>query len=399
MLSLFIAFTMAQVPANGYDDYQLANADCKKPAFVAWLGYYQGRPQPDRPVPGLTAKSSKLEIYRWADKNLTKIVDLIKQGNQKPYRNPFDPDKATDPMALPIRYWNLVYLLRACAYARFAAGDSNAGTDDLIASLTLSRRIGSQGTLIDVITSNGYIRVTLAQLAARLKGLSVANLSQIEQASTSQEDGSFASILRTDALHSWKVLDLGFDAVDTHPEANKPPSDPDAEDLAVFRVMQSYTAMQPANKKRFRARLRQAVLDRCEPYIQSYRVAEASWPLTLPPYENAASRGDEDTLADYVVSMSSEIYPQVATSTFYMRVQLRLLAIHARIERYRWTHHRYPSTLEECGVSDRDPCNNLTYRYALEGKGFRLISQGRKETGEISLTSRLRSSDDESPTP
>jgi len=80
------------------------------------------------------------------------------------------------------------------------------------------------------------------------------------------------------------------------------------------------------------------------------------------------------------ILISQVVAPLTQVSNSYTReqAQVRLLACHAAVRRYRWEHDRLPSSLTELTLGDLaiDPFTGQPLKYALRGKRYELTSAG-----------------------
>jgi hypothetical protein len=80
------------------------------------------------------------------------------------------------------------------------------------------------------------------------------------------------------------------------------------------------------------------------------------------------------------ILISQAVAPLTQVSHSYTReqAQMRLLACHAAVRRFRWEHDRLPSGLVELNLGDRaiDPFTGQPLKYTLRGKRYELTSAG-----------------------
>lgn len=116
-----------------------------------------------------------------------------------------------------------------------------------------------------------------------------------------------------------------------------------------------------------------------ERFDQIYVRVQAEW--KKPAWERSGVEAPEDaSLAGRLVAAMSPVAIIGPACNSYTReqAQVRLLACHAVIGRYRWEHDRLPASLAGLTLSDLaiDPFTGRPLKYTVRGKGYELTSAG-----------------------
>lgn len=85
-----------------------------------------------------------------------------------------------------------------------------------------------------------------------------------------------------------------------------------------------------------------------------------------------------------------DLYPseELFDPALRTRTQLRLLKLHAEIQKFRWQHGRLPAQLGEVtsDPGEVDPLTGEAFSYQQQPHGYKLVSKGTRQTGEIDLS-------------
>jgi hypothetical protein len=107
--------------------------------------------------------------------------------------------------------------------------------------------------------------------------------------------------------------------------------------------------------------------------------ANARVEVRKPLWERARADEDEnESLAGQLTGLFAPIFTQAGHAYGRNQAQLRLLACHAAIRRYRWEHDRLPPDLAVLDLGDVsiDPFTGQPLRYEVTGVRYRLHSVG-----------------------
>ncbi|HWA82553.1 MAG TPA: hypothetical protein VG820_03905 [Fimbriimonadaceae bacterium] len=326
-----------------------------------------------------------LEVQKMAAHDFGGAIDLVRTGNLKQVWDPRDRLDAESIFPELADFKSVAKLVKADAYARFASGDSNAGTRDLIAGLIFSRRIAG-GSLISELVSIACQAILYGSFEERLPQLTEKDAESIVNFADSAlaEPPSYLQALRQEATLAINSLDLLFK------ESGAKDDFEATSDNPIFAYVNK---MSPGEKQRANDLLTREIASYYNNLLRDMGSDEANWATVrddsgMPPAP--ATITSLQDLADAVINMMTPIHSQATRAVLRARTQLRLLDLHARIIRFRWHNNRLPKDLKEVAPEKliADPVAKMAFVYELKDDGYRLYSKGLDSTGPIELKYR-----------
>ena len=321
--------------------------------------------------------SRVLERNRWALDKYRPALELIRQGNAKPVSEPRATYTLDTGFPEYASFRQVTRVMVAAAYAEFAAGESAAGTDRLLQALTMARNVGDVGFSFSNLSGVLQEREIFEAFEARLGQLSHRDCARIDAAATEllRRPLGMARVFETSMSLTRQSLERALD-----PAFKADPG----EGLEV-----AITKLTLEERRRFRRSVEGIIQERYGPLIRIFRGPESEWPLSRAEAASGPENlEDPEGMAQAFVDMVAPAYLGSRLATVQARTQLRLLRLHAKIRAYRWEHNRWPARLEDVIDDVTDPLSKKPFEYRVIEPGYRLVSLGRPETGEIALTVR-----------
>jgi hypothetical protein len=347
----------------------------------------RGKPLPwPNPPPGLSRDSTYLEVRREWVKRFRRLADLIKAGNVKPA---LDPRTVADgPNAVPkmIALMDAAKFLATVAYVDYADGGSQAGTEDLLQDLAFASALGG-GTMLHTLCEYAIQGIVVDEFARDLSQISEPGAKRIIAAvERLQKPGTSLS----------SALEASRRAIPSRFEFLRDP------DTALSKVekggpeeqqLKFVAAMTPSERTALAETITSRMNRLFDKLLWVAKGSESGWLqescLEAPgPELRAPSKwSSPDDVADYVVSLWNVSRASLFRHALLARTRIRLLRLHAQVILYRWHHRQLPMTLKDvASEADRfDPSNGKEFKYQLVPSGYRLTSEGFKDTGEIEL--------------
>ncbi len=151
---------------------------------------------------------------------------------------------------------------------------------------------------------------------------------------------------------------------------------------ALLEKMRAETLKEPGAKAEEVTRHFDGMRERLDAFYAELleRVQQPPW--ARPPLP-AVMPGDEDLGSALVASLIPAFQRALDTSTREL-AQVRLLACHAALRRFRWENERLPGSLDELGLGELgvDPFTGTAFHYEPRGARYRLFSAGPKAAAE-----------------
>jgi hypothetical protein len=330
----------------------------------------------------LQTRQEEIQRYRRA-------LDLLAQGNHKPFEYAFAPRESIENQDAVVGKLarQLVRLASDDAFVDYSAGDSTRGTQMLTQTLVMAHRLGSSDIPCR-IASTGLISVILGRFGEHLGAISLPDSEILAKLARSLLDdrADFATMIKNDRERMSGAIDDGFKSGSTEGASL-------GQGLPVARQVETLTAEQ---KSTFLERLHQLVNDRYSSLAQRFDSPEENW-LTArepEPTEPPDPKNLDELARVLSRAFTSEMDHEVMLSIMKSRTQLRLLQLHARIIEFRWESGRFPNTLDELKRPHDeiyDPLSHSLFNYAVSNNAYKLSSAGIPETGEIELRYRAPS--------
>lgn len=377
---------------NGYEEYIRAAEIASDPLFGMYDRWTPAmRDQPDAYVPEEPLPPDQLQLYKHlASMRLLEVrqeqlrryagvLDLVRQGSLKPV---FDPRQDLNPESLypELTYFRrLARLFSADAYVKFAEGKSAAATKSLLDGLEFSYNIGS-GMIISALVGIANTAVVLSQFEDHLGSLSLDDCRNIRQATQRLLAAPIpiAAAIATEAKASPKFVNWIFENVDQG--LAKLIEAPESQKQALVQRAEQASAQ---DKERWR---REAVAKLgvfYEEILRRFKLPESQWVDS----DSMTPPDSDDPIVKAIVAGMSPVFSGAMVPTVRIRTQLRLLALHAAIQEFRWMNGRLPRNLAELEAPALvyDPLTLSSFLFESTGYGYRLYSKGVSQTGEIEL--------------
>lgn len=271
------------------------------------------------------------------------------------------------------------------ANARFASKQSGKATDDLLRLLEVSHDLTPQSLIMSLI-GNAVDAIVFAGFNENLDRLTKRDISAI--LATTGKLGSVAPYqraLRTEIDSATRVLksilhELEKDAKKSY----------DGEDADVRQMIETYRKATPAQKAAYPAAITKALHKLYDPLIASLTGPEHTWKFTSPD-ATSTTKWSANAFADRLVDTMSSSTLGTTAPIAKVRTQMRLLRLHAFIQRFRLAQGRLPTSLAELKLPKQetyDPLANRAFVYVNNVYKYKLASAGIPLTGEIELKYR-----------
>lgn len=376
-----IAGPPVQTKANGLDDYLTATELSHQPPTTTWAKIDAGNNPDGLTLPGLPAKATRLQAAKWAAKNLTRIIDLIRSGNAKPIAETRKftsvEDGGFDFGPPPLKVGGITRVVQAVSYAKIAEGATSEGLEIMLDGLECGDRVTKLGGSLDAIVGIGMTIPLRRTLAENLRRLSRSDLVRLTERKV--KPLTAAEFLEDQSRELGSTIAQVLNVMLERKSDSPPKSD-------LEKTVAAYARRSPADQKAFVSAVKASTQRRIRALIPRYSVPPYQWPTGKVSLDRGES--EADIVASDPTNELIEYFPGVLTMIYRNQTLEDLLKIHTKLEIYRWDHNRYPKTLTEAGIPEMDPGTGRPYIYRLDRNRFRLISEGRPETGEIDLLRR-----------
>lgn len=337
---------------------------------------------------GIPEGATLLEIREAVVGKHQDALNLIRKGMAKPV---IDPRSSTMDLMTVLPDFSLLKSLTKvtlmAATIEFAYGRPRQGIDNLMLALLIGDSI-SRTAMIGQLLAAAIHQMTFAEIDKQQSGFGIDGWRRLEewatQRSRSSEDlltavgAEFAVIDRTLRGQSGtEFIDFSFEiwGVNEKPEW-------------IDKLSQSAAA-------RLKDNVRRRCGERLQQWIDLIGGDEENWIKHATPTPEtgdddlskvrSVSELEETLVNDWIPSLDAFI-----ASVARMRTQYRLLALHAKIQRYRLHHDLHPQSLADVATEAErhDPHSDSSFVYELKENGYRLYSKGFRNTGEIELLYR-----------
>lgn len=360
---------------NGYEEYVQAAVLASHPDLDRWE-------QPTPPfAPGLSSNTTRLQRSQWVQSRLKTAFELVRQGNAKPVAEPREIIDFGTPLPEIAYFRRISRALSSAAYADFAVGKTDLGTERLLDGLVFGENVSRTGTLLNHLIGISQMNMTFVAFESRLPQLSKPDCRRIIESTTALlgRPAAYVSVLGTERR-------LAIAAFDDIVSGKKKWLDA-SEYRGIAKELQERSPSERAEVLRLGV---QMIDDRFGPLFQAFKGPESGWPIEAvasPPIELSTPPTTPDALAEAIVDSLVPQSSQGAQASLRMRAQLRLLRLHAWVLAFRWEYDRLPARLAEAVPEEAliDPANGTPFEYIVTETGYRLVSAGRPGIGEISL--------------
>lgn len=362
---LFKQLGVSPTGKNGYEEYCRAGELTRGTKLAELM-----RKAADEP--SLATRSALVE-------GSAPIFELIRTGNAKPsfpLREQVDTNSLFPELAL---FKNIAKIYASRIYVSLARGNSDGAAVALAEGLTFSDRIAHQ-TLINYLVRNANTSILLGELSPRFVVFSVSACEKI----ISYVDRFFAQPEPLAKCLSGEMAYLAEMRGLTQEDRNQLLSE---DQYAEIR------ALDDGSWKRLIAQTAERANRMMSDFVGSLNRHEALWKAPEIPEEPAS-------LVDVMLANWFPALDQVLASAHKVRTQLRLLRLHAEIEKFRWNTMRLPQNLKELGPeATTDPLTGGSFQYSVTGTAYEVFSLGTKKTGPIHLRYQRPPSEGSDPVP
>jgi hypothetical protein len=310
-------------------------------------------------------------------------MERILVGNRK---RVWDPREKIDTMTVfpeLAAFKAAAKLFSADAYGKFADGDSEGATSDLLDGLTYSRRVGGGILIADLVSiaCNSIILATFEEHLSRLTERDAAKIVAYVDAAL-DEAPTFIQAMRREREVMVNSIDLALQ----HDSKLNYLTSGDEQNNGLEGYIAGLSAHERQTVKRAVVQKLNDFYDGIEAQL---RGDEAGWaePMekNLPPDPTTVANTQD--CADALVNAVTPVFSQATQALMRSRAQLRLLGLHARIVAFKWRTTRLPINLAEVASTKQsyDPIGKSDFQYDLLDGSYRLCSRGLASTGPIEL--------------
>ena len=367
---------------NGYEEYlRAADAVSTKAfkEFKQWNSALDGGSSPGQAPSGLSETSTPLERKGYEVRTFGSALKLIAAGNAKP------TERGANALMVEFsRFNDLTNLGVDSAYVSFAKGDWKAGVDVLLEVLAFGNNVGREYAIGLLIGSN-IMRKALVALCEHKSQWSAADCERI-----ANRVGDL--LAKPSPIHIAIEREERFELKNVEALFSEgslvTPDDPDDKvGIELNARLKSLTQAE-------RGQLKTLVLDRIKAMFVEHKARlqkpEGEWLSLSPKPEETAIKLPLKTLDDVARAQLKDLYPseELFDPALRTRTQLRLLKLHAEIQMFRWQHGRLPAQLGEVtsDPGEVDPLKGEAFSYQQQPHGYKLVSKGTRQTGEIDLS-------------
>jgi hypothetical protein len=417
--SLYEQVVVRSDPANGYEDYLRAADLLRDDVFSLYerwqptsladyekqVAYFRELAKDDEENLGIVERfderehAAHLAFYRRQDgrtllevrqemaSRYGKALDLVRRGNEK---RVYDPRPTLDLFAITPEFAgfrSLSRLAAATAHVRLAAGDSRGATDDYLAILRMSHRLGEMSSL-SAMVGLADAGIVLAELEWALPRLSLPDVGRLEAEAMGQ--------LRDDRL-LWRLVQFERKSTEqTLLKAFEPGSDMGDEGLEA-----QLRRLSPENRAQLVRRIMAELEPKYATLVRRFTGPETHWydrnpPVWEPDHEEEEDLLDLPSTVEELVRYLRQVFEpdhleSMGNAYGMRRTQLRLLVLHCRIEQFRHHQRRLPTALTEVAREAElvDPFSGAKFVFEpREREDYRLYSTGIPATGPVELRHR-----------
>ncbi|HTE20450.1 MAG TPA: hypothetical protein VK689_18955, partial [Armatimonadota bacterium] len=319
-----------------------------------------------------TNASLSIKRQALAEKPVMDALRLTRQGLAKPV---FPPRQEITPYTnFPefAGFRNIGRVLRIQQYVLLADGRTTEALGVLRLGLRLGRVLQAQ-TLISGLVGIAVDAITVNTLGGHLDQLSARDCELLLQVCLERlrEPDPYPEILEGEQRLAWATLAEARKAAAKDGLGTLLDSDADEEDT-------EKETPEPKPQVPLTPQELEALWKEVERRVDD-AFARARVEVRKPLWERALAKADEDeSLAEQLADMFAPIFTQAGHAYARNQAQLRLLACHAAIRRYRWEHDRLPPTLAVLDLGDLavDPFTGEPLQYEVTGVQYRLHSVG-----------------------
>lgn len=356
---------------NGYEEYCRAADFANSPEIVKLAQQAQ------------TAESANLKTRLALANACSPLFELVRNGNAKPA---FDPRPVSIDLGFPqlAAFKSIAKIYADTIYARTASGNASAAADLLADGLTFSRKVCG-GTLISYLVHAALNAILYRDFEMLMPAMGVRSCDRI-------------IALCDDLLAQESPLVRAFEG--ERQFVRLAFADPKSADLGDSGFLDDealraeWKAMSAADRERLSKQVIAAQDKNIARAVARLKDPESTWD-TEPEEDHGTG-----SLADVISDTLAPVYSQVFAAEGKRRTQLRLLRLHAAIQKFRWENLALPGSLAMLPKAlTADPVGNGTFTYETNGKTYELYSQGYKSTGAIHLRYRKAISGGEAPPP
>lgn len=376
---------------NAYEDY-LRAGDLVGPSlwnrYDSWIAYRMralmdppGDPEPPEIPPGVSPGMTDLTIRRVANERLGGVMDIIRNGNEKPS---FDPRSSYDANTLLPEFARFKMLAKVDlnrAQVEFADGHTRQAAEDLLDGMTFSHKIlGS--TMISALVSVAIQAIMTAGFSAHLGQLTLDDAKMIEKRCKSLLEVRLpiGNVFRTEASINVSALDTYLD-------------DPQGilSDDEYKALGPAFKALGPAERQQIKDMFSQGLAQRCSEEEARFNGPESGWLLRDWDHDPVPNLGDKSVSNLVLVLLNNiegkDTHRQFSNAVAKSRVQLKLLLLHAKVIQYHWQNGLWPTKIEDFADTKTamDPFEGKPFHYELKDNGYRLYSMGIPGIGPVEL--------------
>lgn len=273
-------------------------------------------------------------------------------------------------------------LIPMAAYSRFADGQTRRGIDLYVAGLDVFDRL-SEGFLIQYLVGVASESIILVGIDRQLNQLSQPDAARLEAAIVKVL--AHEPAVRKAIAKEYEFSKKSFD--DLKPEEWTSLLAGEKTEAEKAQTERSVNRFLAADRQKIVGTAQSLLANFCQEVVRSYEGDEHDWmTFVLSPLPEGDLNSAEGIARLFAQTMAP-VYTQVRTAAVLNRTRLRLMGLACGVIRYRWETGQLPVKLEDAVGTDRarDPLTHLPFELRPEGQGFKIVSKGTRETGEIAV--------------
>jgi len=381
--SLFEQVVATPTGANGYEEYLRAADALNDPDFVAITDAINqvGNPATEqKPLPDWAQGKTRLELERMRVGKYEPVLRWIHDGNQK---NVYDPRTSIDPNTVfpeLVAFKKIAKFAASDAKVHFADGDPDGAAKILADELEFAHNI-RKCSLIHDLVGIACEAICLAAVEPRMDGFSQLGLDLFTERAKAELQSAPPL---AEALTREKSMQIKFVEQFLNPQTGSGYVD---EDMLVgdehgMALLGRFRSLSSEQQQSCLRDAEQQIGSTIDDIAQALQGPERNWPKVID--------NPTPTLAQSLASYSTDSDIASCQAELRNRIQVRLLLVHAMIERFRLEMDRLPTSLDELKdpQATTDPLTGKPFLFQVFGPTYRLRSQGNGSTGPIELRYR-----------
>lgn len=310
---------------------------------------------------------------------LSNVNNLISEGNKKVV---FDPRTSINSETLfpeLAAFKNITKNIAEVVPAQFASGNPSLACKQLLDTIIFSENILNTGVLITYLVGTAMESITFRTYAENLERIPVGEWQNVISFCNRADS---ATAIRRVSLAELNFVGNNIDVMLSQPGEYFG----NFEDVEESVLVTQLKALTPSQKAKIAQKLRETLSVYSEKFEKVFAVPEREWEREAALTDRIWD-AEQDPLVRFVWSASIPVFWQSFTADIKRRTQLRLLRLHAMIQKFKWESGRLPKNLDEIEEPKAviDPLTDKKFSYEILAEGYALFGDGNQRTGRIDL--------------